>query len=240
MKELESLAMTQSAGTHSDHSNNKSAKESSKISHDSYKTTQQMAPPMLQMGTGKSLPELSLAEQKKKSEQKKKIVSTQRPKKTTTKTVTSSVPPTVTSSTVTSTAVTSESVTSSAETISMLEIGEEKDELRFLIDEINIIYIILFISIKLYLNKIDLGNKTNFIFRMSKSDEMDDLIVDLINKFDATYQKIMDELPIKLKESFKKSQKSPNLGVTDVWNVTVTSGHPYYLDCDIIRSTYVW
>ena len=37
---------------------------------------------------------------------------------------------------------------------------------------------------------------------MSKSDEMDNLIVDLINKFDATYQKIMDELPIKLKDSF--------------------------------------
>ena len=37
---------------------------------------------------------------------------------------------------------------------------------------------------------------------MSKSDEMDNLIVDLINKFDATYQKIMDELPIKLKDPF--------------------------------------
>ena len=47
---------------------------------------------------------------------------------------------------------------------------------------------------------------------MSKSDEMDDLIVDLINKFDATYQKIMDELPIKLKESFKMSPK-----VTKFW-----------------------
>ena len=39
---------------------------------------------------------------------------------------------------------------------------------------------------------------------MSKSDEMDNLIVDLINKFDATYQKIMDELPIKLKDPFGK------------------------------------
>ena len=39
---------------------------------------------------------------------------------------------------------------------------------------------------------------------MSKSDEMDNLIVDLINKFDATYQKIMDELPIKLKDPFLK------------------------------------
>ena len=159
MKQLESLAMTQSVGMQFDHSNNKSAQESSKISHESYKTTQQMAPPMLQMGTGKSLPELSLAEQKKKSEQKKKTVTTQKPKKTTTKTVTSSVSPTVTSakvtsstvtsSKVTSSGVTSEIVTSSAETISMLEIGEEKDELRFLIDEINIIYIILFISIKI-------------------------------------------------------------------------------------------
>ena len=71
MKQLESLAMTQSVGMQFDHSNNKSAQESSKISHESYKTTQQMAPPMLQMGTGKSLPELSLAEQKKKSEQNK-------------------------------------------------------------------------------------------------------------------------------------------------------------------------
>ena len=146
MKQLESLAMTQSAGMQSDNSNNKSAKESSLISHDSYKSTQQMAPPMLQMGTGKSLPELSPAEQKKKSEQKKKIATTKRPKKTTTQTVTSSVSPTVTSS-----GVSSESVTSSAETISMLEIGEEKDELRFLINEINIIYIILFISIKNYI-----------------------------------------------------------------------------------------
>ena len=39
---------------------------------------------------------------------------------------------------------------------------------------------------------------------MSKSDEMDNLIVDLINKFDATYQNIMDELPIKLKDPFLK------------------------------------
>ena len=149
MKQLQSIAMTQSAGMVTNDFDNESINESPEITNESYKMTQHIAPPMLQMGTGKSLPELSLAEQKKISEQKKKMAATKRPKKTTTKIVTSSVSPTMTSSTVTSSAVTSSAVTSSPETISMLEISEEKDELRLLINEINIIYIILFISIKI-------------------------------------------------------------------------------------------
>ena len=149
VKQLQSIAMTQSAGMVTNDFDNESINESPEITNESYKMTQHIAPPMLQMGTGKSLPELSLAEQKKISEQKKKMAATKRPKKTTTKIVTSSVSPTMTSSTVTSSAVTSSAVTSSPETISMLEISEEKDELRLLINEINIIYIILFISIKI-------------------------------------------------------------------------------------------
>ena len=147
MKQLQSIAMTQAAEMETDAfntSDDESASindESPHVPNESYKMTQQIAPPMLQMGTGKSLPELSLAEQKKKSEQKKKIQTTKKPKKTTTKSVTSS---TVTSSPVTTSAVTSSAVTSSPETISMLEIGEEKDELRSLINEINIINYIYF------------------------------------------------------------------------------------------------
>ena len=82
MKQLQSIAMTQAAGMESDNkSKNGSTNDSPKITNESYKMTQQMAPPMLQMGTGKSLPELSEAEQKKKSEQKKKTQTTKRPKK---------------------------------------------------------------------------------------------------------------------------------------------------------------
>ena len=144
--------MTQAAGMETDDFNISANESDSKendsphVPNESYKMTQQMAPPMLQMGTGKSLPELTLAEQKKKSEQKKKLQPTKRPKKTTIKSVTSSPVTTsvVTSSPVPSSEVTSSAVTSSPETISMLEIGEEKDELRLLINEINIINYIYF------------------------------------------------------------------------------------------------
>ena len=63
--------MTQSAGMETDDFNISSDESDSRenelihVPNESYKMTQQMAPPMLQMGTGKSLPELTMAEQKK-------------------------------------------------------------------------------------------------------------------------------------------------------------------------------
>ena len=75
IKQLQLIAMTQAAGMETDDfsiSANESdsiENESANVPNESYKMTQQMAPPMLQMGTGKSLPELTLVEQKKKSEQ---------------------------------------------------------------------------------------------------------------------------------------------------------------------------